>query len=71
MMEQRGQGDRSAAQRFVCPACGRYLGTADGAYSEYPPCACGFQTTVRAVGRRARIGVGEPPIEVKAAPAGR
>jgi len=52
---------------MTCPACARYLGTVDGSYSEYPPCTCGFQTTVRAVGRRAKQEVESPAgrIEVK------
>lgn len=56
------------AKRLVCPFCGRYLGTVSATYAEYPPCACGFQTTVRAVGRRARLLVDalpDGPIEVK------
>jgi len=55
------------AKRIVCPCCGRYLGTVDGTYSEYPPCTCGFQTTVRAVGKRARVGLAATAqhIEVK------
>ena len=44
-------------RRMVCPACSRYLGTVDATYAEYPPCTCGFQTTVRAVGKRARAGL--------------
>lgn len=59
------------ARRLTCPACQSYLGTLDGTYSEYPPCSkCGFQTTVRAAGRRARQSVETPGtgrIEVKRA----
>lgn len=54
--------------RLSCPRCSRYLGTLDGFKFEAPPCKCGFQTTVKAVGRRARQEVESPGtgrIEVK------
>jgi hypothetical protein len=56
------------AKRITCAVCQGYLGTLVGTYSEYVPCKCGFQTTVKAVGRRARqeietLGTGR--IEVK------
>lgn len=56
------------SQRLVCPACGRYLCTADGTYVECPPCQCGWQATMRAVGKRARqcVEMGGEHIEVKA-----
>ena len=55
--------------RLCCPSCGRYLGTVNATYAEYPPCACGFQTTVRVVGKRARRLIEMPggaPFEIKA-----
>lgn len=56
------------ALRLACPACGRYLGTVDGSYSEYPPCPCGIQTTIRVAGKRLRPLISTPagPLEVKA-----
>ena len=55
------------AKRMTCPACGRFLCTVDAVYVEAPPCQCGYQTTIRAVGRRARQEVQTPAgrIEVK------
>lgn len=55
------------ARRMECPGCGKYLGTVEGVYSEYPPCQCGVQTTVKLTGRRGRASVQTPcgPIEVK------
>lgn len=44
-------------RRMTCPACSRFLGTVEATYAEYPPCSCGFQTTVKAVGQRARVGL--------------
>ncbi len=52
MAQQQSEG-----RRMTCPACNRYLGTVEATYAEYPPCTCGFQTTVRAVGKRARSGL--------------
>lgn len=37
-----------------CAICGRYLCSVDGSYVRSAPCQCGWQTTVEAVGRRAR-----------------
>lgn len=55
------------AQRLTCPNCHRYLGTVEGCYAEYPPCACGVQTTVRVTGKRARreIEMAGERVEVK------
>jgi len=62
--QQQQQGER---RRMTCPACTRFLGTVEATYAEYPPCVCGFQTTVKAVGKRARAGlvVGAERIEIK------
>ena len=54
------------SQRLQCPACGRYLGTVEGCYAEYPPCTCGVQTTVRLTGRRRTVNMGGVQVEVKA-----
>lgn len=55
------------AVEYRCPACGRYLGTAEGTYARYAPCACGVRTTVEIVGKRARQSIETPAgrIEVK------
>jgi hypothetical protein len=59
-------GPPAEAQRLVCPACSRYLGTVEGCYSEYPPCVCGIQTTVRLTGKRRVVEMNGEQIEVKA-----
>lgn len=50
-----------------CGVCGRYLGELDGSCLRTAPCKCGWQTTVEAVGRRARRTVETPAgtLEVK------
>lgn len=50
-----------------CGVCGKHLCWAEGCYVQPAPCSCGWQTTVEAVGRRARQSVNLPsgPIEVK------
>lgn len=52
-----------------CGICGRYLCSVDGQYVRSAPCQCGWQTTVEAVGRRARQSVETPAgrLEVKSA----
>lgn len=54
-------------RRMTCPACGRFLCTVIATMVECPPCVCGFQTTIRAVGKRARAGLvaGAERIEIK------
>lgn len=55
------------AQRLTCPACQRFLAIVEGCYVELPPCSCGYQTTVRVVGRRARqvVEMGGRRLETK------
>lgn len=55
--QQTTQARPAGARRFTCPACARFLGTAETTFYEAAPCACGFQTTVRAVGKQARAGL--------------
>lgn len=63
LMTPTQDGER---RRMVCPACNRFLCVVEATYVECPPCSCGFQTTVRAVGRRARAGLADR-LEVKQA----
>lgn len=55
------------ATTFRCGVCGRYLTSSDGGYVRSAPCQCGWQTTVEAVGKRARqtVTVAGERIEVK------
>ena len=55
--QQSTQARPAGALRFACPACARFLGTAETTFYEAAPCVCGLQTTVRAVGKQARAGL--------------
>ena len=62
--QQQAGGEQ---RRMTCPACRRFLCTVIATMVECPPCVCGFQTTITAVGKRARAGLvdGSERIEVK------
>ena len=46
--------DHRNAVHLGCPACGRFIGIAEGTYLEAAPCKCGVQTTIK-VQRRAEL----------------